>query len=156
MKSDTFSKSKSKICRKSFTIILSVLLVLISTFYSYMPSLDNEFLYWDDQFYVTDNYDITHPDKESLKGIATKIVSLNYHPLTMLSFWINAKINGTSSAKPFILTNVILHVLNVALVFILTLQLRFYLLSILCTSSQLSGYRRERTCYMDSFFFAVL
>ena len=95
MKSGTFSKSKSKICRKSFTIILSVLLVLISTFYSYMPSFDNEFLYWDDQFYVTDNYDITHPDKESLKGFATKIVSLNYHPLTMLSFWINAKIYGT-------------------------------------------------------------
>ena len=123
MKSGTFSKSKSKICRKSFTIILSVLLVLISTFYSYMPSFDNEFLYWDDQFYVTDNYDITHPDKESLKRIATRIVSLNYHPLTMLSFWINAKIYGTSSAKPFILTNVILHVLNVALVFMLTFSL---------------------------------
>ena len=41
----------------------------------------------------------------------------------MLSFWINAKIYGTSSAKPFILTNVILHVLNVALVFMLTFSL---------------------------------
>lgn len=104
-------------------IILLVLTILFITFLAYLPSLDNDFLYWDDQFYVTSNHAISHPTRESLIGIANQITSLNYHPVTMLSFWINAKISGVTSAKPFILTNVFLHLLNTVLVFILVYQI---------------------------------
>jgi len=101
----------------------SILIISLLTFYSYLPSFDNEFLYWDDQFYVTANQDFTNPSLESLKSISSKIVSLNFHPLTMVSFWINAKASGVSTARPYIVTNVVIHILNAALVFILAFHL---------------------------------
>lgn len=111
------------VVNKKLILRLSLILFITAlTIYAYLPALDNDFLYWDDQFYVTDNYDITHPTRESLKRITTKIVSLNYHPLTMLTLWFNAKISGVSSAKPFIITNVIIHILNVVLVFMLSFK----------------------------------
>lgn len=103
-------------------VSLCILFIITLTCFAYYPSLDNDFLYWDDQFYLTSNPDLINPSSESLKTILRRIVSLNYHPVTMLSFWLNAKLSGVSTAQPFILTNVIIHVLNSVLVFLLILR----------------------------------
>lgn len=97
--------------------------LLLAAFYVYTPALDNSFLSWDDQFYVTDNPSIQNPTCESLKTVATQVVSLNYHPLTMMSLWMNAKISGTDAASPYIWTNLLIHLLNTILAFVLAYDL---------------------------------
>ena len=90
---------------------------------AYYPALDNDFTHWDDQFYVTNNLLITHPTGASLSELTTKIVSLNYHPLTMMSLWLNSKLFGSDSAYSFIAVNIGIHIVNTWLVYILILRL---------------------------------
>ena len=98
-------------------------LMLAITYIAFIPALDNEFLSWDDQFYITHNPLIQHPSSESFKTLLTQVVSLNYHPITMLSLWANAAISGIESAHPFIFTNLFIHLCNTALVFFLMMSI---------------------------------
>jgi len=93
-------------------------LLIVLTLISYYPSFDNAFVLWDDQFYVTDNPFIQSPTWGNFKVLLTKIVSLNYHPITMTSLWLNALFSGIESATPYILTNVFFHICNSILVYI--------------------------------------
>lgn len=121
------------------------IMIAIVTFIFYRGSLDNQFVDWDDFPYVIENnlvrsqYDIstvarikgqtTTSNKEvgeyttTVGDIFKTPVSLNYHPLTILTMrWNNnaapETIHGIS-ARPFILWNLILHILNSILVLIL-------------------------------------
>jgi tetratricopeptide (TPR) repeat protein len=94
--------------------ILAIL--LLSTYIAYKPSLDNGFVNWDDEVYVVENSYIGESD-----GWFKRIVSLNYHPLTMISLHRDYKKpvkDAEIDAKPFHLTNLILHLFNTALVFV--------------------------------------
>lgn len=99
-------------------IWISILLAGITSI-AFFPAIDNDFVYWDDQFYITANPLISNPTLDSLKELFGKIVSLNYHPITMMSLWINAKLSGIDTASPFIITNIAIHFLNSILVYIL-------------------------------------
>ena len=101
-------------------LILIFLVVIAIGFY---PAFDNEFVYWDDQYYVIENILINQPTIDSLYALFTKIISLNYHPLTMISLWLNAFFSGTQNAFPFILTNIIFHFFNTSLVYFFCRQL---------------------------------
>lgn len=96
-------------------ITLAVLAVV--TFIVFLPSLKCEFTNWDDGTYVTENPMIWKLDGESIKEIFTKSISLNYHPLTMLSLAIDYSI-GKLDPYSYHLNNVIIHILNSLLVFI--------------------------------------
>ena len=111
---NNYNKHKTKLN------IATIGLVALCTLYAFSPAFDNEFVHWDDQFYVTANPYIQNPTLQSLTALMDKVVSLNYHPLTMASLWVNAKISGLDSATPFIATNLGLHIINAALVFFLT------------------------------------
>jgi protein O-mannosyl-transferase len=102
-------------------LILGAICVL--TFMCFRYTLNNQFTNWDDDFYVTNDPYIKALTPENLKVIFTKdITKNNYHPLCMLSLAINyhfAQLNpGT-----FYLTNILIHVANVILVFFLMMQL---------------------------------
>ena len=99
------------------TLILIFGLILLIAF-SYFPVFDNDFVQWDDQFYVTDNPLIISPIWENFQLLWTKIISLNYHPLTMISLFVNSFFSGTESAFPYISTNLFLHTINTVLVFL--------------------------------------
>ena len=103
--------------------ILLIFGLIVLTAFSYFPTLDNDFVQWDDQFYVTNNPLITAPSWENLNLLFTKIISLNYHPITMISLWINSSFSGTDSAFPFIVTNIVIHIINTILVFLLIKKL---------------------------------
>ena len=90
------------------------LLVLIV----FSPSFRCGFTNWDDGVYVTNQPLLLHPGEHNLKDIFTTNVSNNYHPLTMLSLKWNTDA-AHLNARPFHMTNVILHVLNSLLVFLL-------------------------------------
>ncbi len=117
--------------KKAFNLKLwfAALLAVIITLVLYIPSLNNAFTNWDDPTYVTENPIVRDLKTENLKAIFTKPVSLNYHPLTMLSLAFdakNAKVKGKIdkqnllaplNPKPFHITNLLLHLLNTLLVF---------------------------------------
>jgi len=79
----------------------------------FSPILGNEFTNWDDPFYVLDNPLLRGPD---VKGIFTRPVVSNYHPLTVLSLALNYRLSGLSPFSYF-LVNGLLHVANTGLVF---------------------------------------
>jgi Flp pilus assembly protein TadD len=85
---------------------------------AYVGALSHAFVDWDDPDYVQENPWVARHD---YRGLATLIVSNNYHPLTMWSLAANA--SEPLSPKPFLATNVALHAANAGLVFALILLL---------------------------------
>lgn len=98
--------------------IAVVLLVLIAFSFGF----GNEFVDWDDMEYVLENPYVLNPTAATLKALWQMPVALNYHPLTMTSLAINAALSG-SKPLGFIVTNVLLHILNTLLVFALAYRL---------------------------------
>lgn len=90
--------------------------ILVITFIAYIPALSGEFNNWDDQLYVTDSKLIQDISPSGLKKIFSTQVAANYHPLTVLSLAVNYQISGMSPFS-YHLFNVLLHLLNVFLVF---------------------------------------
>ena len=96
------------------TILLGILALL--TFIAYVGAFKNGFVEWDDQHYVTNNDLVLNPVGANLKMLFTRIVALNYHPITMLSLAMNVILFG-KGASSFIVVNVIIHTINTLLVF---------------------------------------
>ena len=106
--------------RKSLWLLLTAVAITLVVFF---PSLFNGFvLNWDDATYVNENPMIQALKWANIKAIFTTYHNGNYHPLTELSYAIEYALVG---AKPFLyhFDNLILHLLNVALVFIFTKKL---------------------------------
>ncbi|MFK7796664.1 MAG: tetratricopeptide repeat protein [Aureispira sp.] len=123
----------------------AALILVLLTAFVYRGALNNEFVDWDDYKYVINNdlvrssIDIesstvlkgsgrilkqtTSPHQTNIGDIFSRSVALNYHPLTMLTLRWNNNADPASfegiSARPFILWNIILHVLNTILVLLL-------------------------------------
>lgn len=124
---------------------LAALSLVLLTAFVYRGALDNEFVDWDDYKYVINNdlvrssIDIesstvlkgrgrvfnskTSPLQTSIGDVFSRSVALNYHPITMLTLRWNNNADPSSfegiSARPFILWNIILHLLNTFLVLLL-------------------------------------
>lgn len=92
-------------------------IVLLGTGIAYNGSLDNGFVNWDDEIYVTENPYIDKSD-----GWFKRVVSLNFHPITMMSLHRDYKKPPAGEtipdARPFHRTNLIFHLLNTLLVFV--------------------------------------
>ena len=104
----------------------------------FFPALFNGFvLNWDDAGYIIEYKPIQSLTWQNIKIIFTSYHQGNYHPLTILSYAFEQAIVGT---KPFLyhLDNIILHLLNVALVFIFTRKLTNKL-EIACITALLFG-----------------
>lgn len=98
--------------------------ISILTTFAYFPALDNDFVDWDDTTYVINNDLVRQKLKPTTIGDVFKTpVSLNYHPITILTMrWNDNKCPTCKegiSAAPFITWNLILHILNSILVFML-------------------------------------
>lgn len=74
------------------SILIGVLALL--TFVAYVGAFKNGFVEWDDQHYVTNNLQVLNPTAANLKILLTRIVALNYHPITMLSLAMNVILFG--------------------------------------------------------------
>jgi len=100
-------------------VILLVLLVIIT----YSGATKNDFVSWDDNDYVVNNNLVRSNGNPDPGEIFRTVVSLNYHPLTILSLSLNdntcSSCTNGISARPFIINNIIIHALNTILVFFL-------------------------------------
>lgn len=94
--------------------------IVLATIVAYLPAFDaqKELTNWDDNVYVTNQTLVSSLSADTVAKIfdTSTQVSLNYHPLTMLSLAINYKFSGTS-ARGYAVTNLVLHILNTLLVF---------------------------------------
>lgn len=84
--------------------------------------LGNQFTNWDDPGYIQDNTLIKDLSAFGLKGIFSKPVMGNYHPLTILSYAIEYSITGL---EPWLyyFDNLVLHIIDTLLVYWLVVLL---------------------------------
>lgn len=91
--------------------------ICLLTFVVLLPALQNEFLTsWDDRLYITENEDIKTLNVDNFRKLTTEPYVSNHHPLTMYTLAMNYFISG-DEPMPFILTNILLHLVNTVLVF---------------------------------------
>ncbi len=104
---------------------LLFLLVAVPVFI-YLPSLNGKFTNWDDPVYVLVNKNVHNLSWENIKYFFTNSSASNYHPVTMISlsidYFFSAKKNTplnvpTPDPALFHFVNLILHLLNILLVF---------------------------------------
>ena len=91
-----------------------LLCLIVITFIAFLPVFKAGFVSWDDPDYVTSNNYIK--SISNLKEIVTVPVQGNYHPLTMLSLALNYSVSG-KNAWSYHLVNLLLHLVNIILVF---------------------------------------
>ena len=96
--------------------------VFAITFAVFSTGLDHEFLNWDDGGLVAGATEIRSLNADSVYRIISTFLNSNYTPLERLSYALDYRVWGMDPFG-FCLTNILLHSLNSALVFILALQL---------------------------------
>ena len=90
--------------------------LLLITLLAFSPSFQNEFVNWDDNYYITENPYVQDFSPTNIKKMFTSFMVGNYHPLTMLSLSFNHAVSGNHPFS-YQLVNILLHLLNVFLVF---------------------------------------
>ena len=103
-------------------LLLSALLLVVLTLALFAPVMSYGFLNFDDDVYVYANSAVRRglaPD--AFLAAFFKPVSQHWHPLTMLSYQLDVQLFGLNPAA-FHSTNLLLHTLNVLLVFLLLLR----------------------------------
>ncbi|HOY32133.1 MAG TPA: tetratricopeptide repeat protein [Bacteroidales bacterium] len=115
--------------RKIITVSLSVIVLCVITVMVFQPGFKAGFTNWDDPDYVLSNTCIHSLSADHIRIMFTDAVVFNYHPLTLLSLAIDFSRAGINSATgmpdpyPFHQTNIILHILNTLLAFLLIFKL---------------------------------
>lgn len=96
-----------------------LLLALLLSFIALYPTLGNGWVNWDDDAYVLRNPMVQEWSGESVGKMFTTEQQVGlYHPLTMLSLGIDHALWGLD-AQGYHLSNILLHLFNVLLVFLL-------------------------------------
>lgn len=117
--------SESKKTKSNYLPWLIAIGLVILTFWAFSGGFQHEFIDWDDHVYIENNYLVTQPSWASARQAFRSSVALNYHPITILTYIANSAIWGWEDATPFIVTNVLIHILNVLLVFYFIRKLTF-------------------------------
>jgi len=95
-----------------------IILILTLTILIYLNSIKNGFVFWDDDTYLHNNPFIKSLDINNLKRIFTESYFCNYHPLTTLTYAIEYSLFKLNP-QPYHLLNLLLHLINTFLVFLL-------------------------------------
>ena len=112
---------------EAWHLIAAIALVSAATLISFLGSLDNEFVNWDDGIYVTDNRLIQHLSWDSLAKIFSYPRMKTYVPFSSVSLAIDYKLWGLDPFG-YHLTNLLLHLINTLLVFCLVRRLAHQLI----------------------------
>jgi hypothetical protein len=113
--------SSTTFTKRHATLICASLLFL-GTLVLYARSLRNDFVNYDDPPYVTRNFVVQRGLSWSNVGWAlTSTSEANWHPLTWMSHMVDIQIFGLRPAGHH-LHNIVLHAINVALLFLLLWQ----------------------------------
>ena len=111
----------SELLKRHQAVFQSASLVVLGLV-TFWQSVAFDFVNWDDVSYVQQNELIRSWSPSNLWGVATETVTRNYAPLTILSFLIDHTIWGNRPSG-YHATNVLLHLVNGVLVFLLLKRL---------------------------------
>ncbi|MCX6252268.1 MAG: tetratricopeptide repeat protein [Bacteroidetes bacterium] len=136
--------ARPALSRKTKIVIAATLIgILLVTWFPYRSTLHSGFTVWDDPDYVLYNAQVHSLDLKTVSYFFTNQSARNYHPLTMISLAIDyhfsktkdGKVNLEDDAVLFHRVNLILHLLNVILVFvfIFLLSKRNILIAAICS-----------------------
>ena len=95
-----------------------VLVLTLAAAFCFGKAVSFGFLEWDTQTYILRNECVHGLTLSNLKCIFTKYYFLNWHPLTSITYAIEYEVFGTNP-KFFHLNNILLHILNSLLIYIL-------------------------------------
>jgi tetratricopeptide (TPR) repeat protein len=100
-----------------------LLLILLVTSVIYFQTLKHDFVNWDDATYIQNNELIKDLSVEGIKkNFNTPEVNSTYIPITIFTWAIDYKIGGGNSFQ-YHFTNLIFHLMNIVLVFVLISKL---------------------------------
>jgi regulator of sirC expression with transglutaminase-like and TPR domain len=142
----------------SYWLVAGLLLTLIV----YLPSLWNGIINWDDTTYINNPY-VKDLSPAGIVNIFSVYFIGNYHPLTLLSLGVDHLIGGEGPFM-FHFTNLLLHLLNSFLVFLLVKRLTqnnllavftFILFGVHTLHVESVAWISERKDVLYSFFFLV-
>jgi len=111
----------ASLARNRPAIAAAALLIFICAIAVYLPALKNDFV-WDDITYIAENPWIRRLDPQSLTAMFFSFRAGNWHPLTWMSHAVDYHFWGTDPAGHHG-ASLIIHALNVVLVFYLSLLL---------------------------------
>ena len=96
--------------------------IIVFSAFLYSNSLNNGFVNWDDYQFIFENPFIKNFSWQGIKEIFTIPYDLNYHPISTLTWLLEFSFKGY---QPFIyhFTNIVLHLINVYLVYVFILKL---------------------------------
>ncbi|HEV8272517.1 MAG TPA: hypothetical protein VGQ04_14500 [Chitinophagaceae bacterium] len=102
-----------KVNEKRRSFLPWILPIVLITAVCLSPMLKNSFTNWDDEYYVIQNTMLRGPD---WAGIFSKPVVSNYHPITVATLAFNYSMTQLDPSS-YLITNLLLHLINTALVF---------------------------------------
>ncbi len=108
--------------KKNSLILVFAAAIITGVIFAYYPAFKADFTNWDDPAYVLNNDVIKEINSKNTGEIFTTFRNGHYHPLTWLSLAIDYKISDGGPSS-FHRTNIILHILNVFLLFFFLLYL---------------------------------
>ncbi len=107
---------------KKGEIILCCLFLITATLAVYLPSIGHDFIpLYDDTPYLLCNPSVQGFSWAHAKSAFTGFYCGNYAPLHIISYMLNYEISGLDPAG-FILTNIVIHILNGVLIYFLLLR----------------------------------
>ncbi len=110
--------TKKKAISKEIKLLnWKVLLLVAAAFSAFLPSLNNEFVNWDDIVYIMNNDMITSFSMANFQKIFSTYFMGNYHPFILLSFSLDFHL-FKFAAPGYHLHNLLLHVVNSFLVYV--------------------------------------
>jgi hypothetical protein len=113
--------SNARPAKANRNFALCILLALV-TFAVYSRAIGNPFVNYDDQGYVTENLHVQQGlTPTTVRWALTAMEADNWHPLTWLSHALDCQLFGLHPAGHHF-TSVVLHVLNVVILFLLLLR----------------------------------
>ena len=103
-------------CQKNAVIMIALTLLVLIVYWQVQG---HDFISYDDQLYVTDNFRIHQGiSVDSIAGAFKDVHTGHWHPLTMISHTVDWSLFGDSAGGHH-WTNVVLHILNTILLFFL-------------------------------------
>ena len=109
-------QTDSTVVQKSSRLWIWVGLIVLVTAIAYSNSIDNGFVSLDDDVHVYANQNIRRFDVPAIRAFFTEFYLKMYAPVTMASYALDYKIGGLNPTV-YHKTNLIIHLLNAALVF---------------------------------------
>jgi len=104
--------------KKDYKNIIWIAGIILFTLFVYRQVFDNTLTNFDDVVYVSENPYIQQLNIENIQSIFSEFYYGGYYPITILSFGIDMAISPGNQSV-FIITNIILHLLNIILLFLI-------------------------------------